>query len=313
MAVIAAAAFALLRPGGEGGAPVSNAGSAAAAATLPPDERAGDEPGGSASVPEGAGEGNGASPVGAGPDVATGPEAEAAQGGPTIPTTRPDDGSPGGAAPESTTGTFVLAGSRIPGSDLTLSGPSGTVTPRGTEATLAPGSYTVTYRAPGYEVATSEVRIREGQTETWVPSLRPSPNPPPDEPAPRVAPAAAASAGPEAAAAEVGSVIEAFVGALRTRDLDVVQARHPGAAGDWRSRWEPFYGDTRNVRDLALSLVGTPAIEVTGDAARATFSVRMTWLDFRNSEAQGRFAFTAGFSRGPDGAWTLTELSQAPG
>ncbi|MGH7504522.1 MAG: protein kinase domain-containing protein [Longimicrobiales bacterium] len=205
-------------------------------------------------------------------------------------------------------GTVRIAGALPAYTELIVTGADGTARPvSGGSIALRPGQYTLEARAPDGRTATQQITVRAGATETWSPELAATPPEPTTGAQPYGAPAPGAG---EAAGAEeqVRNVLGAFVDALESRDLDAVARQYPGAGGEWSDQWKPFY-ESRDVRSLSTRLVRVGSVSIEGDAARAAFTIEMSYNDLYNTRQQPTFQFEAVLRR-IDGTWSLIDLRQ---
>jgi hypothetical protein len=214
--------------------------------------------------------------------------------------------TPPPAAEPPRNGTLRIGGALPAGADIRVSGP-GADNARVTESSilLAPGNYIVSVSAPGYEAARQPVTVRAGETVSWSPALRAvqvaerSPQPPPASPPPV----------DEAAAKEaVRGVLDAFVQALESRDLDTIALQYPASARIWSDAWRLLIEDRRNAQNLDTRLVAV-STEIEGEVARSVFTLELRFDDFRNRSNQARSEFEATLRRSAAG-WTLTDLRQ---
>jgi len=225
----------------------------------------------------------------------------------------PPPPSPRAPAP----GRIVIMGDLPPGTEVTVSGEGMAPQRVSGSVSLPPGTYSVEATAPGYAPSRTTIGLGAGESVGWSPTLVPipaEPQRPADPPAAAQPPAredtaAAAAAAAAAAEAQVREVIEAFVAAFQSRDVNALTRQYPGARGEWERTWRPFLTNTRDVRNLRARLANVSSLSVSGDSAQATFSMALQYDDFRNERRTPTVNLQATLRRSGDG-WVLSDLMQ---
>lgn len=230
---------------------------------------------------------------------------DASRAGIPVRTPDPDDiaagpagaDSPAGPAPIAeppADGRLALIATLPAGSRITARNEDGgVVILRERTTSLRPGLYVIGFRAPGFRAADAEVRIRPGETTTWIPDLvavpaqvaEPAPvvetqtqpvgEVPPEEPTPTPDPAAERAA--EEAA--VRGAVETLIAALDRRHAD---AALPAFQASARDGWNQLLTSPQ-IRDWSAQLADYRLVSLTEGSAEVAFAIRMS---FRQSGQQ---------------------------
>jgi hypothetical protein len=203
-------------------------------------------------------------------------------------------------------GSLGLSGDLPPGAQVTARDAAGRIWPIAAAGTaLAPGTYTIEFRAAGYETERRELAVGPGEARSWRPALVPLAAP--TTPAYRPDPPAQPTRDVEQDRAAVAALIRDFVGAFNRRDADAVVPLLPANA---RSDWAALLVN-RDVTDFSASAAHVGAARVDGDTATIDFTINIffrAWNQTHRPVLQYRGTATYG----SDG-WRLNSLAGAGG
>jgi hypothetical protein len=237
------------------------------------------------------------SPAEAVPEPRTEPRGAASTDGPApVTPTQQAPTAPADAPPD---GTVSVPGQLPAGAVVVARAADGRLWPIGAAPVpLVPGTYTLEFRAPGYELDTERLVVQAGVPFSWSPRLR--------QVAPPAAPAPTRPAAPardvRADQAAVEQAVREYAAAFDRRDRAVV----PLLPQDARANWAALLGNERQVTDFSAALEGMDAVRVEDDVATVSFVLRVS---FRNNNQNVRqvLRFSGSAERAGSG-WRLVSL-----
>jgi hypothetical protein len=198
-------------------------------------------------------------------------------------------------------GQISVIGDLPAGATVTAKDSTGLTVILSATTSLAPGAYTVEFRASGYEPDIRTVVVRSGQSQSWTPNVRAVPLPKATQPVVRDTRADEAS---------IATLVRDFASAFNGRDTNVVLPLLPqNSRATWRSLLP-----SRDVTEFSATLGPTTSARVDGDAATVRFTLVVAFISKNATPRQQRqtFNFSGSAQRTPSG-WKLTALNPSGG
>ncbi len=195
-------------------------------------------------------------------------------------------------------GQISLTGDLPAGATVTARDSTGLTVILGPQTQLAPGTYTVEFRASGYEPDSRSVVVRSGQTQSFTPNVRPI----------TVKTAPPVTRDVRADQASITTLVRDFVAAFNRRDTTIVLPLllPQNVRANWRATLP-----SRDVTQFSATLRNDETPRVDGDAATVRFSVDLAFRN-QNSPLRATLNFSGSAQRTASG-WKLTALTSTGG